>query len=77
MEITKTEKFNVADIRVKNMKRSTLTTRIGALDVGEGFVVEGVDRETISGRCSPLRKDGRRFVINKLGMLKFQVVRTA
>jgi len=77
VEFTKTEKIDLGDIRVKNMARSTLTTRITALEAGEAFVVEGVEREVIMGRLAPLRKEGRSFATRKLAPMKFQIIRTA
>jgi len=76
MEIAKTEKFDLSTITVR-VDRSPLTTRITALEVGEGFVVAGVDREAISSATATLRRDGRQFTTHKLGMNRFRVIRTA
>jgi len=77
MEITKTEKIDLSQIAVRSTARNPLSTRILALDVGEAFVVEGVDREALRARIYPLRKEGRKLITTKLGFGKFRVVRIA
>lgn len=75
MEFSNTEKVDLSSIRVRQSHRSPLTTRITALEVGEAFIVEGVERENITSKTTPLRRDGRRFRVLRVGRLRFQIIR--
>lgn len=75
MEVGKVEKFDLSKIGVRETKASPLRTRIEGLDVGQGFVVEGIERGTINHITALLHKEGRRIVVHKLAIGKFQVVR--
>lgn len=75
MEIGKIEKFDITKIAVTDSKATPLRTKIEGLEVGQGFIIEGVERGSLSNIIGQLHKEGRRIVCHKLTFGKFQVVR--
>lgn len=75
MEFSKTEKVDLDKIGVRETARSPLSTRVGNLMPGEGFVVTGIERTNISGAVAPWKKGERSFTIRKIGELKYHVIR--
>lgn len=75
--VGKTEKVDLKSVKIPGSgHRSTLRTRIEALNVGEAVTVAHVERATIGAITQYLRREaGMFYTINKVGMFKYRVIR--